>query len=270
VYVSPWVGYVEPARPPTSVWAGTSFVSCPAFLAIGVRGSGESPQGDPPSYSGPADGFGARTGNAYNGFKNYLTSHGYSGTDFESLGLRYRALGVAFNPFNFGTQGYFDSIFEGVDRLISELYAQRSRCPSQRVLLTGYSQGALVIHLALRLLETSDSSMLSASRIAGVMLIADPAKTPNGNETIWEGENDEAADGSGIDGADGIWNKSRLPNRGPIPSAIVGRTISFCFQQDIVCAPGSRANMVTHTSSYTSSAMNAMGTWMAKRVLGTG
>ncbi len=124
-----------------------------------------------------------------------------------------------------------------------------------------------MIHLALRQLAESDSSMLSSSRIASVMLVADPGKTSQGDEMIWEGEDDEALPGSGIDKATGIWGFMRLPEGGPLPSAVTDRTITICHNHDIVCATGFRATATPHTS-YGASELNALGRWAAQRALG--
>ncbi len=268
VYVTPWVGYVAPPRPAPVSFTPATFNNCTKFVVISARGSGEAPQGDPPSYSSNEDGMGARGYNAFYGLRQRMEAFGYSASDFKLLGLRYRALGVLFNPFNFGTEAYFESIYEGVESLTDELFEQASKCPSQRAILAGYSQGALVVHLALRELAQSDPSMLSSSRIAGVMLIADPAKVSHESEPVWEEENVPAPSGSGVDKADGVWTKAGLPGQGPLPSAVTGRSISFCANHDIVCAPGFGSHASVHTGYYTATPMNAMGEWMAGRILG--
>jgi pimeloyl-ACP methyl ester carboxylesterase len=268
VYVTPWIGYVEPPRPAPAPWTTPQFNDCRKFFVVGARGSGEAPQGDPPTYSDNADGFGSRAYNAYYGFKQLTSAYGYSDSDFKLLGLRYRALGVLFNPLNFGTDAYFASIFEGVESVIDDLYDQRSKCPSERAILVGYSQGALVMHLALRELEQSDPGMLSSSRIASVMLIADPAKVAHGHETVWQEDEFEAPPDSGIDKAQGLWTKGHLYNWAALPATIVSRTISFCHDNDIVCAPGLGSNTSIHTQYYTATVLNHMGEWMARRVLG--
>jgi hypothetical protein len=269
VFVMPWVGYVPPPRPAYSPGPPLEFNDCRKFFVVGVRGSGEGPQGDPPVYADNADGFGSRAYDAYFGFKNHLESFGYNDSDFKLLGLRYRALGVFFNPINFGTQAYFESIYEGVDHLIDALFEQRLDCPSQRAVLVGYSQGALVIHLALRHIAESNPPMLTSSYIAGVMLIADPAKIAHGSETVWEDENMEAAPDSGVANADGVWNHANLSgSSGGLPGTVTDRTISFCHDNDIVCAPGFGSSTSVHTGFYTPTPLNAMGKWMAQRVLG--
>ena len=83
---------------------------------------------------------------------------------------------------------YTNSIYDGVDKLIQRMYAE---CNQTQFVLTGYSQGALSIHLALRQLAISDPSMLN--RVAGVGLVADPGRTINGGETVWGGANQPAS-----------------------------------------------------------------------------
>jgi hypothetical protein len=268
VWATPWVGYVTPPKPPAATLTPVTFNDCRKFFVISARGSGEVPQGDPPVYSSNEDGMGSRGYNAFYGLRTRMEAYGYAEADFKLLGLRYRALGVLFNPFNFGTEAYFESIYEGVESLVSELYAQASKCPSQRAILIGYSQGALVVHLALRELQQSDPSMLTSSRLAAVMLIADPAKVSHESEPVWEEENYPAPPGSGIDNADGVWTKAGLPEQGPLPSAVTSRAIAFCANHDIVCAPGFGASASVHTGYYTATPMNVMGEWMAGRILG--
>ena len=273
VWVLPWVGFTTPPRPdPTD--PPVDFDTCRSFFVIGARGQGQDPQGDPPIYSGKADGFGSEAYDAYWGFKEELEAHSYEDSDFELLGLRYRALGFPYNVVDRGTQAYFDSIWEGVNNLITAISDERRRCSrsSERIVLVGYSQGALAIHLALRILSRSDPQMVSSSTIAGVMLIADPAKTPHGDETTWEAENQQALPGSGIDDASGLWTNFVAAENGPLPAGVTGRTIAICHNHDIVCAPAVLlfpSSWRYHTN-YGATELNALGRWLARRVLGLG
>ncbi len=56
-------------------------------------------------------------------------------------------------------------------------------------------------------------------------------------------------------------------NNGALPSAVTARTISFCYDNDIVCAPGLGSSCGNHTS-YSQAELNAMGIWAARRFLG--
>jgi hypothetical protein len=268
-YVTPWVGYTAPPIPPTAPYTPPQkFADCGDYFVVGARGSGEEPQGDPPVYANDESGFGTRNLDAYDGLKKVIEAYGVPESDLNVLGLRYRAAGVSL--LNLGTGAYFESIFEGVSSLIEVLYEHETECPGEPAVLIGYSQGALAIHLALHLLGETNPTMLKPSHIAGVMLIADPAKVGSEPEPVWEEENYPAPPGSGVYKADGVWTKAGLPDQGPVPSAVAPRTISFCANHDIVCAPGLGSHVSIHTGYYQSGNLGAMGEWMARKILGVG
>ena len=53
-----------------------------------------------------------------------------------------------------------------------------TNCPNQRFVLAGYSQGAMVIHMALAQASVDGSSEL-LSKVRGVILLADPLRNPD-------------------------------------------------------------------------------------------
>lgn len=264
VFVTPWVGYVAPPIPPPPPPPDPPADSvCASFMFIGARGSGQSPQGDPPSYSGDGDGMGPETYNAYLGFQQRLYELNPS-LSVQPYGLRYRALGTQYNPINFGVAGYFESIFNGVFSLSTFLSAQHLRCPSQKFVLAGYSQGALVVHIALRWLADTNPDLLNPSVTAGVALIADPAKIPQGTETLWESGWTPAR--MSIWDAEGVWTKGLryiLPQDvGPLPGAVTDRTIAICHDNDWVCSPGLGSGPTAH-GSYGATEASPLGAWIA-------
>ncbi len=265
VWATPWVGYVEPPQPAPASWQPENS-ACTDFAVFGVRGSGEAPQGHSLTFANNEAGFGERDHQALAGFQAAMeSSGGYSASDFVALGLHYPALGVSL-PF-FLTEEDLQSIDAGEEELVSELREVVGRCPNERAVLIGYSQGALVIHLALRTLATSDPALLSSGAIAAVMLIADPGKVPDGGETLWEAAEVQAAPGSQVASASGMWTAAGGRGAGPLPAAITGRTISFCADHDPVCALGFGAHPSVHVDDYNESNLGAMGRWMARRVL---
>jgi pimeloyl-ACP methyl ester carboxylesterase len=215
--------------------------SCKDVLAVGVRGSGEAPQGPPPDYgigSADADGFGARSWDAYFGFRSEL-SRLRDGTTFREYGIRYRAQGVFENPFE---NNYIESILEGEFQLKDYVEQEVARCAAdpEEIVLVGYSQGALAIHLALMAWERTNPTLLS--KVSAVILIADPAKVRDGDEILYEDVDKPA--GSGVRNAEGIYHAliedfdNNYPVSGPIPGAVTNRTVSFCKNHDEVCATG--------------------------------
>jgi hypothetical protein len=261
VLFTPWVGYVAPPRPPEAIThpASTDPV-CSDVVFIGARGSGELPQDDPPVYQDLADGMGERVWQSFLAYEQQYQLL-YPGAIVTPRGLQYRALGVFFNPVNFGVTGYIESIFEGVDRLIdviAEIDANVG-CPEPKVVLAGYSQGALVVHLTLLAFDVAQVVDLEA-----VILIADPAKVANDQNTLWEAELTPA--GSGVSNAEGVWTKGSgygyAAATGPIPTYIRNATIEICHDNDIVCAPGFGSGMSAHTN-YSSAELRAMGVWAA-------
>ena len=240
VTYAPWHGYdmgpertppVHPQQPQTS--------ECKDVLVVGLRGSGELPQGPPPDYGFKAydhDGFGSRAWDAYYGFQTELRKS-HQDVTIREYGIRYKGLGVAHNPL---TTDYLDSVYEGNSQLQDHLTREVQRCWNDReqIVLIGYSQGALAIHLALRELSDQGASWI-VDRISTVILIADPAKVKDGNEHLFEAKNKTA--GSGVKKADGIWQQlMKIPRpwkTGPIPASLTDRTVSICHDKDFVCAP---------------------------------
>ena len=240
----PWAGWEAPSRPVVTVPPQLPVdLTCRDVLVLGLRGSGESPQGPPPDYGfsdDEADGFGTRSWDVYWGFQNELLRL-RDDTTFREIGIKYKALGVFHQPWK---NDYIDSVYEGVTQLRNTLTQEISRCANspEEIVLVGYSQGALAIHLALRELSTAQ-----LARISTVILVADPGKVANGAEILFE-EQDKAA-GSGVRQAEGIWHNTFEDVddgtlTGPLPSAITNRTVALCHDSDIVCAPPSKTRAV--------------------------
>ena len=266
VLVTPWVGFVPPP-PPTNPppYIPPSTYQCTNVAFIGARGSGEPPQSNPPVFSNPGDGLGARVGGIYDGFLARLEQFG-SSPNVKELGVPYEAAGV--DALNFIDQSYINSIYEGSGMLDSMIKDEEANCPGEKLVLAGYSQGALAVHISLLNLAASDPGALAGGKIAAVLLIADPAKISHGAEDTWEADLQQA--GAGVLNADGIWTKvPGLPsaNKGPLPSSVVGQTLALCHNHDIVCAPGFGASASNHTD-YDSAEENDMGLWAADLYLG--
>ena len=191
-----------PIRPPPAtaqaVPAGNGS-QCSDLVVLGLRGSGEEPKAswnlfnsgpfgrwEPPTFTGESDGFGPLGWNISAAFQRKV-SESRPATTFKTVGVRYIALDVPLKQLlpPVTPNQYTASIFDGVDKLIARMYAEVSpnQCPASKFVLVGYSQGSLAIHVALRQLADSDTTMLA--RIAGVGLVADPGRIAYGSELMW-------------------------------------------------------------------------------------
>ena len=120
--------------------------------------------------------------------------------------------------------GFIGSVDAGSAALGKQYEAFVQACPTSKVVLAGYSQGAMVVHRNLEALEASPN-------LAAVLLVADGDRLPE-DPTLNLGT------ASGIPergkGAAQDWPiLAHAP--GPMPPAIGARTISVCDLGDAVC-----------------------------------
>ncbi|MDM7832371.1 cutinase family protein [Cellulomonas edaphi] len=241
--VFPWIGYVAPPRPPVAPSQPvTSSPSCKTLTFVGLRGSGESPQGDDltslTADEYDADLFGGMVHEVYEQFA--AVAH----VSIKPLGIAYRASPVF--PNVLWLPNYHDSIYDGVDKLVAALLDEHDACPSTKFVIVGYSQGALAIHIAMRL--AAASSLQGSIRAIG--LIADPGRLTFAEEDTY----DEADSDAVLMYGDGIWPKAVIAgvDSGPLPSWAAEKTVSFCHDHDVVCRPGWGSTIGFHTDYSTS------------------
>ena len=120
--------------------------------------------------------------------------------------------------------GFIGSVDAGSAALGKQYEGFVQRCPASKVVLAGYSQGAMVVHRNLEALQASPN-------LAAVLLVADGDRLPE-DPTLNLGT------ASGIPergkGAAQDWPiLAHAP--GPLPPAIGARTISVCNLGDAVC-----------------------------------
>lgn len=142
---------------------------------------------------------------------------------------------------------YIASILVGADSLRDLLTSQASRCPEQQFILAGYSQGAMVIHMALANLPYEQLNEL-APRIDGVILLADPLRDPGDHlselSTATEpgaGMVREAVKFPVVQALVDVWMDSvgGQSMTAPYPWELAARTVSICTAGDKVCDPTS-------------------------------
>ena len=139
---------------------------CAQVVVLGLRGSGDAPKAlwdpnnsggfgkwYPPTFADEQDGFGPNAYDIYYGFQSRLTQT-KPGTTLKAVGIQYLGLNVPVLGFldlqPVTVNDYIASIFDGTDKLITRMYKEVSDCNNTKFVLTGYSQGALAIHVALR------------------------------------------------------------------------------------------------------------------------
>jgi hypothetical protein len=265
VLATRWVGFMPPAQPPRGAPPGeTDERTCRDVLFVGVRGSGESPQGTEGYAADEGENMGTRVPAIEAGLRAKLTSYA-RGERTTPLSVRTVAIRYPAAPTErIGStsevneipreEPYLENIWTGVYSLESTLAREEGRCDdSEKIVLAGYSSGALIIHLALAELEGSGT--ISPSLIAAVLLVADPAQAPG-----------EGVTPAGSGPADGEGLYTRIFEARPLPSALTGRTISMCDRDDIVCAPAPGSNSDVH-GAYTDAELEPLGTWAAEELL---
>lgn len=149
--------------------------------------------------------------------------------------LRYQAAGIG-ALFSLDPGRFFRSISAGVDTLRDFLISRSSRCPDERIILAGVSQGAMVLHRTMW--ELGDRPQVHRA-IVGALAIADGDRFWDqrshqyGSRTTRDKHRDN---GIGVIGRrlDGGWHRARTK---PLPRWVRGWWHSVCDTNDIVCDP---------------------------------
>ena len=209
---------------PTEHWAAGQ-QACADVMFLGVRGSGEdSGWGGrlDPVRDGVKEGFGIHpgVGEARSVREVYLD---YPAAAVSAIGSDlHRNLENAFFgvPEEQWTWHYLESIDAGVVRLRGLLAEEGARCPDEKWVLAGYSQGALVINLAL-------AHFADYSRFGGVFLLANPGRHA-GDPVRNQGTAPD--DGWGVGTL--VWRDIE------VPTELAGVVVSECDAYDAICDTG--------------------------------
>ncbi|MBP2269195.1 hypothetical protein J3A64_004735 [Pseudarthrobacter sp. PvP004] len=258
VSVYPWVGVVLPPKPTTLPAAQAANV-CKQYLFIGVMGSGQRGEAN------NTDLLGSQVRAIQKQFSEEV------GADkIATLGLDYPAFPVPIVEEKSlqGIAQYVPGAWQGSLSLIWEIEQAAERCPDQKIVLAGYSQGAWVIHAAVNYMAAAQSPRLQ--HVKGVSLLADPLRK---SSDFMHHFGTATTDATGVvnlkignvtvgmhDWMNGVVKKmypelSDLEavkmSLGGYPGSFSGPTISICDHQDPVCAftlipPG--IDFAVHTS----------------------
>lgn len=226
--------------------AGQTRADCADVLFLGARGSGQ------PQAGSSADG-GTGLGPQVNGVAQRLVQD-LPGRSVSVSAVEYPAAEAQLLVLDPAT--YFGGLEQGVATVTGTLRSQAAVCPQQRLVLAGYSQGAMVMHRVLQDLASSDpSSTAILARLDGAVLIADGDRSRKDRTTNYG----TAGRSRGISYA----LRSQSGVRGTLlPKRLKSRVHSICADADIVCdyrsllqsnAAGVDGGSV-HVLSYTDSA----------------
>lgn len=124
---------------------------------------------------------------------------------------------------------YFRSIDDGVHNAETIANNEMKRCPNTQLVLGGYSQGAMVMHLMELRLPANGDLM---KHIVGTLLLGDGVRSPNSKAKLFgmPKSKESMADVEGGEGI-GVYLKHWSARDVPLP----GSTAEICSADDIVC-----------------------------------
>jgi hypothetical protein len=204
---------------------GTVPRSCPVYVFVGARGSGEA-------WNTKTFGMGQLNDDVFSYLDRHLKSMAntpqgveypaVSLSDGWDVALAAITIGGATLGVSTGLLGaYKESVHDGIQWLTGyiETYRYTAGCPDTKFILSGYSQGAQVV-------ADTVTSLPAAYRhlVAGVVLFGDPQF--NGQDT--------AVDSSTFD-TDRYGALSSTDGTREFPAWLSGQVFSFCHQNDPIC-----------------------------------
>jgi hypothetical protein len=238
--------------------AGTANAApgCPDVHWIGAAGSGERTQYDVAA----DDGMGQIVYQSYRALEQQLANEGRTIT---AEAVDYPAKDV---PPDAGVGDWLDymgSVDAGTAALGGQYAAFTAQCPTTKVVLAGYSQGAMAVHRNLIALGADPN-------LAAALLIADGDRHPD-DTTVNIGSASKDPEKTG--GAAQDWPiLAHAPAK--LPANVGVRTISVCDAGDAVCDYDPDADEVSatavaiHTSYTVGSSDGQMWTSMVHQLLG--
>jgi hypothetical protein len=220
---------------------------CPDIHWIGAAGSGER------AGNVAADGGMGRV--VYKSYRDFAAAVQQGGRTISAEAVQYPATPVPEDGGILDWAGFIGSVDAGSAALAQQYKAFVSRCPSSKVVLAGYSQGAMVVHRNLHAFDVSPN-------LSAALLVADGDRLPQ-DPTINIGSV-VAMPGAGKGVAQDWPILAHAP--APLPPTMGARTISVCNIGDAVCDYDPEAEdemnpaaVAVHTS-YARSA-SAMDSW---------
>jgi hypothetical protein len=238
--------------------AGTANAApgCPDVHWIGAAGSGERDGYEAASNGG----MGEIVYDSYVALQQQLAQEGRTIT---AEAVDYPATDVPDDAGVGDWLKYMGSVDAGTATLGGQYAAFTAQCPNTKVVLAGYSQGAMVVHRNLAAIGADPN-------LAASLLIADGDRHPD-DTTVNIGSASKDPEKTG--GAAQDWPiLAHAPAK--LPANVGVRTISVCDAGDAVCDYDPKADKVSpiavaiHTSYTTADSDGQMWTWMVHQLLG--
>jgi hypothetical protein len=210
--------------------AGTAHADpgCPDVHWIGAAGSGERVGADLTAYGGMG-----RV--VYQSLRELSAELQKDGRTLTAEAVDYPAVAVPDDDGGVGEWlGFMGSVDTGAAALGKQYEAFVQQCPTSKVVLAGYSQGAMVVHRNLQALAASPN-------LAAVLLVADGDRRPDDPTLNLGTVSGVPKHGKGV--AQDWPILAHAP--AVLPADIGARTISVCDLGDAVCDPDSDADEVS-------------------------
>lgn len=219
--------------------------ACPDIHWIGAAGSGE--RGAEVTMNG---GMGRVVFQSFNALKQMVEQDGRTIT---AEAVEYPATVVPEEGGVLDWANFMGSVDAGTAALGGQYASFAARCPATRVVLAGYSQGAMVVHRNLHGLANSPN-------LAAALLIADGDRLPD--DTTLNLGSVTAVPGAGKGVAQDWPILAHAPAQ--LPVGVGSRTISVCDLGDAVCDYDPDAEEVTSAAVavHTSYAVSSDGGWI--------
>ncbi|QIV82147.1 cutinase family protein [Mycolicibacterium frederiksbergense] len=192
--------------------------ACADFHWIGAAGSGQRDGANLTANGGMGD-------VVYQSYQQLSADLAASGRTITAEAVQYPAAPVPLGGGLGGWMDFMDSVEDGTDAAADQLEAFTERCPQTKVVLAGYSQGAMVIHRNLH-------DLAEAPNVAAALLVADGDRLPAdttinlGSTAVLPGV------GKGVAQEHSFLAST---DTSPLPPAIGARTVSVCDVGDPVC-----------------------------------
>lgn len=191
---------------------------CGDYHWIGAAGSGQRDAAHLAANAGMGD-------VVYQSYLQLQSALAADGRTITAEAVEYPAAPVPADGGVRGWMNFMDSVHDGTDAAADQLKAFSAKCPATKVVLAGYSQGAMVIHRNLH-------DLADDPQVVAALLVADGDRLPV-DTTINMGS---AALAPGV--GKGVAQEHSFlagTDTSMLPAAVGARTVSVCDVGDPVC-----------------------------------